>query len=162
MRCARIRRWLSAQLDEQLSPSREARLARHLEACRACARYRESLAAGEQRIKALASPATSPDFYARVRMKLAREAEASRAGVPAPAWSRPRWAAQLALLVLGLLPGGLVGFLTSGRFVAAREQSAQRVAPPTDEFVLFAAVPAATTEDDLFRGIVYEDEVSTP
>jgi anti-sigma factor RsiW len=162
MKCGKIRRWLSAELDGELPPARRARLAEHIETCSACAQYRDALAGRERQIKALAFPAVSTSFYGQVRMKLAREAGGSRREAPRRfewAW---RWAPQAATLLIALFLGIIAGSGTASRLRAGPSAAASSHEEPVDEFLYFAAIPAATDQTDLFREIVYGEEVEAP
>ncbi|HET6496338.1 MAG TPA: zf-HC2 domain-containing protein [Thermoleophilia bacterium] len=162
MRHRRMRRWLSAELDGELSDARRERLARHLERCPACAEYKRALARQEQAVASVSVPETSPGFYAQVRRKLASagQTRATLRLVPA-LWTRRRLP-QAALLVIGLLAGGWLGTSTASQlhfFEPARPE----VAPEsTDERVYFSTVPGLATQPDLFDEIAWESEVSLP
>jgi anti-sigma factor RsiW len=103
--CRSIDADLSALIDEELAPRREAELRAHLEGCARCTRSLEELCNADLALASLRAPEPSADLRARLERRLA-EAARPRSGAPPPRprrWlARPALAAAAAALVLML------------------------------------------------------------
>ncbi len=128
MGCERYKSWLSDAALEALAPSREAELRAHMAGCATCRaeldEERRLLGAIDQGIDASLGAEPSPEFGARVRMRVAQE-EARRR----------RWfagwipAAAGALAVLALVALWLAHREPSGSPTAVRTQATQGQPP---------------------------------
>ncbi len=109
MRCRRVQRAISDEIDGCLAPGRRRRLEKHLEVCPSCREYREGLRRLESESARTVRPAVPPGYWDDSLLRL-REALASVPPGSAPAKSRARsffhpaprlaWAAAPALLVI--------------------------------------------------------------
>jgi anti-sigma factor RsiW len=72
MLCWSAKRMMSAHIDCELSPEREADLARHLAGCPACVAHERSLRAAWAELQELPPPAAAADLWAGVERKLVR------------------------------------------------------------------------------------------
>jgi len=70
MDCSTSRRLLSALLDGELAPAREAEVREHLELCSACARELALLSLPRRLGRTLRSPEPSASFSSRVRQRI--------------------------------------------------------------------------------------------
>ncbi len=87
MRCARIERWISDEMDGALTPGQKKALARHLASCPSCRAYRlnlENLQAGASKLNRGAErpDAYWRDFDARLAARLRREPPSVPARLP--------------------------------------------------------------------------------
>jgi len=137
MRCRRIRRLISDEIDGSLSPGKRNRVVKHLAACRPCREYGEWHRSFASRSARAESPAVPPGYWenslARLREKLAalpeaKRGEASRRPVRAPGL-RWAWAASPALLIVAA--GIYLAFGPSGKpleqFPLSHEDAAGRL-----------------------------------
>jgi hypothetical protein len=97
MRCGTIEKWISDELDGDLSGRKKRRLDLHLAACAACRAYRNRLERLQHEAGLLRVPSVPADYWetsvARLQQKLRSEAPAVAAARPRPAFSpRMRWA----------------------------------------------------------------------
>ena len=164
MRCRRVQRAISDEIDGCPAPGGRRRLEKHLEVCPSCREYREGLRRLESESARTVRPAVPPGYWEDSLLRL-REALASVPPGSAPAESRPRpffrptprwaWAAAPALLVIAaavylavVVPSG--GPLES--FPLSHEEGAGRLAAmvETDEALEadFSALIQAAIVDD--------------
>jgi hypothetical protein len=96
MRCKKIKRWISDDLDGALKPGRKKRLAEHLASCPACQTYKRGLEALQAAVQNAAGPAPSLEYWPNALGRLAeriREAPGPERVRPAPAlFPHVRWA----------------------------------------------------------------------
>ena len=157
MRCGKINRWISAEIDGVLPVYRKKLVEQHLSECQKCAEYQVALVAQERDIINLDFPKVADDFYAQIRLKLPQKQE----GVEfVPSWLQLRWASVAVVISIGLVLGGMVALNTANRFLASKREDVSDSHREVDEFVYFSAIPASFHENDFFRDIVYESEES--
>lgn len=127
MNCLKAQRWISLEMDGELSPRRAAALRAHLETCAACRQVREGWAQVGAELRARKAPAAStPEAaWADVRRAIRNQAPAAE---PAAEWvfgAPLRWAAVAAVLLV--LAGGAAIFLKKAPVRQAAREAATQV-----------------------------------
>jgi hypothetical protein len=87
MRCGTIEKWISDELDGDLSGRKIRRLDLHLAACAACRAYRNRLERLQREAGPLRAPSVPADYW---ETSVARLQQKIRSEAPAPATARPR------------------------------------------------------------------------
>jgi predicted anti-sigma-YlaC factor YlaD len=124
MRCEKIRRWISDDMDGALGPGRKQRLEEHFAGCPACRAYRqalESIQAGSREILSVQRPAGDRE-KALARLTgtiLAEEAGGRRRQAPASV-PRTRWV--WAGAATASLAAAILVFVIAGRGPAPAEE----------------------------------------
>ncbi len=123
MRCAKVEKWLLLYVDGELSRRRSRRVARHLAACRECARNLEALRQAWHLVPAPAILEPTPKLGWQIRARTIASAP-KRLVVQ----GRPRWAPALltaGVMALGIVAGAVLSRLAlgSGQGIAPRAQA---------------------------------------
>lgn len=108
MNCTRYRKWIKRAALKSLGASEQAKLDTHLAECAGCREVfdskRQLAEAINLALTASVAAAPSPDFAARVRVRLAEESERTQ---PSLAWVRSGW-----------FPASVAGFVALAAFIA--------------------------------------------
>lgn len=111
LRCREAREQLSALLDGELSPARQALLLAHLEACPACMAEYSQLQAAWEALEQLPAPEAGRHFARAVLERVEEQPWPGRLRALLPASARfvPASAALALTLLVGLVAGGFLG-----------------------------------------------------
>ena len=147
MNCEKVKKWISLEMDGELSPRRVARLQAHLDRCPACCKARESWASIGAQIQKRSVPGLKSPEAAWVDVRRAIRLDVRERQAKENVWmsSAPlRWAVS-ALLVM---------ILGSGLFLTLRKSPVRLArAAATDVEFVETGLPDATP-------MVYEDSES--
>lgn len=115
--CESFREEISAYLDGELAASRRLELERHLAGCASCQEVLDAQRWLLERLRELSPPEPSPQFEARLRARIAREADEARGlrtriarglRLPALQWGFGAAALGLLAVLLWLRPGNSI------------------------------------------------------
>ena len=149
--CQAIEEDLSALLDEELAPEREAELRAHLATCDRCARRLEELCNVDLALASLSAPEVASDLRAQLAERIAEhERGAALSAVPASSGERPRqappprtrrWLGRRAAALAAVAAAALLAVFATLRSGEAPAPDAPQIARPAPQ-----ALPAQGPE----------------
>jgi predicted anti-sigma-YlaC factor YlaD len=136
MRCARVRKRLSAYQDSALGAAERAVILGHLAQCAACRTRLDELQRTRDLLDLSGTADPSPGFVTGVLRRVQVES-------PWPAWQAPRWSVA-AGLALSLALGGAVGYVHSSVQPPSRKVQVALAADVSEKLGVEAFAPAPT------------------